>query len=225
MKTVSKNARPAGSHRPPQSRSVETRAGIMKAAARIFAESGLAGARTDAIADAAGVNKALLYYYFKSKESLYQAVLEDHVSEFNKIALETLDTTAGSARSILLQYVNLHFDFLSTRLLYAPLYQQLITSDGKMLKSLVTKYLVPRTVALRKLLERGMRDGEFRQADVFHTIISIGSLTAFYFSVEPVVKLLGYSDIYSKANLKRRKQEVLDFIQRGLFLDPKSPLK
>ena len=68
----------------------------MRAAAGIFAESGLAGARTDAIANAAGVNKALLYYYFKSKESLYQAVLEDHASAFNKIALELLATTEGT---------------------------------------------------------------------------------------------------------------------------------
>lgn len=192
----------------------------MKAAARIFAESGLAGARTDAIADAAGVNNALLYYYFKSKEGLYQSVLEDHVGEFNKIALDVLNSTTGSARAILLQYVNLHFDFLSTRLLYAPLYQQLVMSDGKRLKNLVTKYLIPRTDALKKLLERGIRDGEFRKVDILHTVISIGSLTAFYFSVEPVVKLLGYPDLYSKANLKRRKQEVLEFIRRGLFLDP-----
>ena len=46
--------------------SVETRAAILRAAERIYAESGLAGARTEAIAAAAGVNKALLYYYFRS---------------------------------------------------------------------------------------------------------------------------------------------------------------
>ena len=47
-----------------------SREAILLAAERIFAESGLAGARTDAIAAAAGVNKALLYYYFKSKSDL-----------------------------------------------------------------------------------------------------------------------------------------------------------
>ncbi len=45
---------------------------------REFSREGVAGARTDAIARAAGVNKALLYYYFKDKETLYGAVL-DHV--------------------------------------------------------------------------------------------------------------------------------------------------
>ena len=41
-----------------------------------FRREGMAGARTDAIARAGGVNKALLYYYFKDKESLYGAVLD-----------------------------------------------------------------------------------------------------------------------------------------------------
>jgi len=208
--------------RQPQSRSVETRAGIMKAAAGIFAESGLAGARTDAIAEAAGVNKALLYYYFKSKESLYQAVLEDHASAFNKIALEMLNSSEGPARAILLKYVSMHFDFMSSRLRFAPLYHQMMSSDGKMLKTLVTKYIVPRTEALKRVLERGMRDGEFRQVDTTQTLISIGSLTAFYFTVEPVVKLLGCPDVYDQQILKRRKQEVLDFIRHGLFVDPEA---
>ncbi|MGB8354791.1 MAG: TetR/AcrR family transcriptional regulator [Chthoniobacteraceae bacterium] len=210
--------------RQPQSRSVETRAGIMKAAARIFAESGLAGARTDAIADAAGVNKALLYYYFKSKECLYQAVLEDHASAFNKIALEMLNSSEGPAGAILLKYVGMHFDFMSSRLRFAPLYHQMMSSDGKMLNTLVTKYIVPRSQALKKLLERGMRDGEFRQVDTVQTLISIGALTAFYFTVEPVVRHLGCPDIYDKKVLKRRKQEVLDFIRHGLFLKPEAPL-
>ena len=58
---------------------------------RIFARSGLDGARTDAIAAAAGVNKAMLYYYFKSKDLLYSAVLENHFKEFHRRAMEVLD--------------------------------------------------------------------------------------------------------------------------------------
>src|SRR5271170_2161173 len=93
------------------SRNNETRAAILSAAGRIFAKSGLAGARTDTIAAAAGVNKALLYYYFKSKEGLYESVVEDHFSEFNRQALEVLGAP-GSARAVLLRYVSLHVDFI-----------------------------------------------------------------------------------------------------------------
>src|SRR5438128_7311892 len=54
----------------------QSRAAILQAAVREFAREGVAGARTDAIAQSAGVNKALLYYYFKDKEAIYQAVLD-----------------------------------------------------------------------------------------------------------------------------------------------------
>ena len=206
-----------------QERSAGTREAILAAAARIFADSGLAGARTNAIATAAGVNKALLYYYFKSKESLFQAVIEDHLHEFNRQAIELL-ASPGSARAVLLRYAGLHFDFVSTRLRYAPLYQQLMMTGGKPLSHLVRKYLVPRSNALGKLLERGMREGEFRKAQRMHTAISIGALVVFYFSAAQVLQRLGHIDAYSKANLKRRRQETLDFIRYGLFVNPEAPL-
>src|SRR5690348_17733312 len=70
MATTAKNHRLGSRGRPE-----ETRASILEAATREFAQEGVAGARTDAIARAARVNKALLYYYFKDKETLYGAVV------------------------------------------------------------------------------------------------------------------------------------------------------
>jgi TetR/AcrR family transcriptional regulator len=201
----------------------DTRAAILAAAEQSFAKSGLAGARTDAIAAAAGVNKALLYYYFKSKGGLYEAVVEDHFREFNRQALEVLAAPA-SARAVLLRYVSLYFDFISARHRYAALYQQLMTARGKPLERLVRKYFVPRSDAFNKLLQRGIREGEFRHADARHTAISVVGLIVFYFSAAPVLQLLGHSDAYGAANLRRRKQEVLDFIRHGLFVDPQAPL-
>jgi len=200
-------------------RSATTRRAILAAAEKVFAESGLAGARTDAIAAAAGVNKALLYYYFKGKDSLYEAVLEDHFREFNRQALDLL-SGPGSAREVLLRYVSLHFDFISARHQYASLFHQMMTVGGRVPERLVRKYFKPRSDAFAALLERGMRAGEFRSADRFHTAVSIIGLIVFYFSCAPVLQLLGHSDAYSQANLRRRKQEVLDFIRRALFLRP-----
>ncbi len=206
-----------------QARSGETRGAILAAAEQSFATAGLDGARTDAIAAKAGVNKALLYYYFKSKAGLYEAVVEDHFREFNRQALEVL-AASGPARAVLLRYVSLYFDFISARQRYASLYQQLMTARGKPLERLVRKYFVPRSQAFNKLLERGIRDGEFRGTDARHTAISVVGLIVFYFSAAPVLQLLGHADAYSTANLKRRKQEVLDFIRYGLFLNPRAPL-
>ena len=199
---------------------METRAAILSAAGQVFAKAGLDGARTDAIAAEAGVNKALLYYYFRSKDALYEAVVEDHFREFNRRALEVL-SAPGSARAILLRYVSLYFDFISTRRRHAPLYQQLMTARGKSLERLVRRYVVPRNTAFNGLLERGIRDGEFRHVDARHTAISIVALIVFYFSAARVLQLLGHSDAYSASSLRRRKREVLDFIGHGLFRGPK----
>jgi TetR/AcrR family transcriptional regulator len=176
------------------------------------------------IAAKAGVNKALLYYYFKSKESIYFAVLEDHLKDFNQQALAVLQGP-GPARQILLRYVGLQFDFMSTRHRHAPLFQQLLCAGGKSSERLVRKYIRPRAQALDRLLERGIRDREFRAADRFHTAVSIAAIVVFYFSAAPVLQVLGHFDAYSAADLKRRKMEVLSFIRHALFLDPNSPLK
>jgi TetR/AcrR family transcriptional regulator len=206
----------------PPSRHKQTRAAILSAAGRAFAKSGLAGARTDAIAAAAGVNKALLYYYFGSKEGLYEAVVEDHFSDFNRRALEVLNAP-GSARAVLLRYVSLHIDVISARHQSAPLFQQMMMTGGNFLQRLICRHFSPRGKALGRLIERGMRSGEFRRADRFHATMSIVSLIVFYFSAAPVLKLMGHPNAYSKANLKRRKREVLDFIRHGLFTDSKAP--
>jgi len=202
-----------------QARGDKTRAAILAAAERVFAESGLAGARTDAIATAAGVNKALLYYYFQSKERLYEAVVESHLREFNRVALEVLAAT-GSPRTILLRYVNLHIDFISARHRQARLFQQMMITGGQPVRRLVRKYFTPRSRALHKLLLRGMRAGDFRRVDPFQATVSIIALIVFYFSAGQVMEWLGYANAYTETSLNRRKQEVVDFIRHGLFVNP-----
>lgn len=210
--------RPSG----PLLRNPRSRAAILAAAGRIFAKSGLAGARTDAIAADAGVNKALLYYYFGSKEGLYEAVVEEYFSDFNRKALEVLNSP-GSARAVLMRYVSLHVDFISAHHRSGSLFQQVAMTGGKFLKRLIRRYFAARGEALGKLIERGVRSREFRRVDGFQASVSIVSLIIFYFSASQVLKLLGRRHAYSADNLKRRKQHVLDFVRHGLFTDPNSP--
>src|SRR5579862_4802876 len=79
----------------------ESRAAILAAAAQEFAQHGIAGARTDAIAREAGVNKALLYYYFKDKETLYGAVLDDAFSGMKANVFRVLDSDLPSREKIM----------------------------------------------------------------------------------------------------------------------------
>jgi AcrR family transcriptional regulator len=78
-------------------RADQTRARILDAAIHEFSENGLAGARTEQIAEEAGVNKALLYYYFKGKDELYVAALEAVVETVraNSFAVLEADAPAG----------------------------------------------------------------------------------------------------------------------------------
>jgi TetR/AcrR family transcriptional regulator len=200
-------------------RAAETRAAILRAAADIFARAGLDGARTDAIAAAAGVNKALLYYYFKSKGDLYAAVLEDHLREFSERGLRVL--TADESPSVtVLRYVSLHFDFISARPYYPVLFQRLMMTGGALVGRLARKYFLPLGKKFLRVIERGVRNGEFRPVDSRHTAISLVALTVFYFSSAPIVRRVGRFDPFQPAHLARRKREVLNFIRHGLFRRP-----
>jgi AcrR family transcriptional regulator len=201
--------------------SVETRATILKAAERIYAECGLAGARTEAIAAAASVNKALLYYYFKSKDGLYQAVVGSQVREFQQQAREVL-SAKGPAGPILLRYVSYHFDFIGTHPHYPRIFQRMMMEGDRALERMIREHSVPIMNLLMAVLERGMKSGEFRRMDKGHTIVSIGGLTAHYFNIAPAFRVITGQDPYSKANLATRKAEVLKFIRYALFRNPEA---
>jgi len=198
-----------------------TRQAILRAAERIFADEGLEGARTDAIAAAAGVNKALLYYYFRSKEELYREVLQGYVADFNRQALKLL-SSKGSARSLLVRYINLHFDFIAAHRHHGPLFQRMLMTDEKSWVRLARELGLPRMKAILKVIERGKRDGELRPMDGFHTAISLVALVVFYFSSAPVLRAVGGIDPYTKANVERRRGEVLKFVRNALFTNPGS---
>ena len=201
--------------------SVETRATILKAAEQIYAEYGLAGARTDAIAAAAGVNKALLYYYFKSKEGLYQAVVGSQVREFQQQAREVL-SAKGPAGPILLRYVSYHFDFIGTHPHYPRIFQRMMMEGDRALERMIREHSIPLKKLLVALLARGMKSGEFRRLNKAHTIVSIAGLTAHYFNIAPAFRVITGQDPYSKANLATRKAEVLKFIRYALFRNPEA---
>src|SRR5271156_6649629 len=92
----------------------KSRAAILRAAVGEFAEHGIAGARTDAIARAARVNKALLYYYFKDKDALYEAVLDHVFSGLRARVMPVLDSKLPPREKIL-QYLGSYSDCLAAK--------------------------------------------------------------------------------------------------------------
>ena len=90
----------------------KSQAAILRAAVAEFGEHGIAGARTDAIARAARVNKALLYYYFEDKDALYEAVL-DHVFSGLRDRLMPVLESDLEPREKLLEYAGRYFDYIA----------------------------------------------------------------------------------------------------------------
>src|ERR1039458_5600554 len=91
----------------------ESRAAILPAAAQEVADHDIDAARTDAIAREARVNKALLYYYFKDKETLYGAVLDDAFSGLKTAVFRVLDGDLPP-REKMMAYVGAYFDFIAS---------------------------------------------------------------------------------------------------------------
>src|SRR5579884_1558143 len=112
----------------------KTRAAILKAALEEFSHEGVTGARTDEIARRAGVNKALLYYYFKDKDGLYAAALEQVFSGLHDHVVPVLDDVRVPAKQRLLNYVAAHFDYIASSPVYPRLVQrEFMRSAGKKL--------------------------------------------------------------------------------------------
>jgi AcrR family transcriptional regulator len=99
----------------------QTQAAILSAAMTEFADKGLAGARVDAIAQLTATSKHMIYYYFGSKEGLYQATLEHAYSAF-RMAEEAIDYEQFNAEEALAAFVGQSFDFHFT----APEYVRII---------------------------------------------------------------------------------------------------
>src|SRR6202158_593798 len=83
-----------------QARDLSTARRIVATAEEIFAEQGLAGARMDEIARSAKVNKALLYYYFRSKEELHRFVLETLLSQLRSRVTEAAGETPSARKQL-----------------------------------------------------------------------------------------------------------------------------
>ena len=200
----------------------QSRRAILEAASREFAAAGYDGARTDAIADAAGVNKALLYYYYKDKESLYGAVL-DHNFKGLLDELIRIVETGKPAGYTMLAYALTHFDYVAAH----PDYRRLVQHEmmragaGKSVHfpRMVENFFRPLLGRVVQIIEQGIAKGEFRKVQPMHFMNSMIAVIAFYFTAVPVIKAVSGRDPLSGEALLVRREAMLDFIGGALFAD------
>ena len=181
-----------------QREAAETRAAILQAAMREFAEEGIAGARMEAIADAAGVNKALLHYYFDDKERLYGEALDHVFATLSRRVLQVLERDLPPREKIM-AYAGAHFDFIAASPIYPRLVQREMMRAG------------------RHGSPHMRRIGQFRQVDAENFVVSLIAMNVFYFSSAPMMAIVSRRNPLTAQRIADRKAAVMDVVAATLF--------
>ncbi|SRR6266481_1656565 len=200
----------------------KTRAAILKAALEEFSDEGVTGARTDEIARRAGVNKALLYYYFKDKEGLYAAALEKVFSGLHERVAAVLDRGNLPPREKLLLYVQTHFDYIASAPVYPRLVQrEFMRTTGRALSPAASRIMErhgrPLYSRVEKLIEEGIASGDFRNVNAAQTVTSIIGTIVFYFITMPAQQFMHPGDPGSPERIAARRAAMLDFISAAVL--------
>jgi len=192
----------------------------LHAAAREFAAFGVAGARTDSIAREAGVNKALLYYYFKDKETLYGSVLDDAFAGLKTAVFKVLDSDLPAGQKIM-AYAGAYFDFIASNQLYPRLMQREMMrareGQSQHIERAIKTHIQPIFARVSEVLRQGIAKGEFRAVNPLHFVPSMVAIIVFYFSSAPMMqKIVGFNPL-TPERIAERRAAVLDFISAALF--------
>jgi len=200
----------SGSIRNPE----RTKARLLKAAREEFSQHGLSGARVGVIAESAGVNKQLLYYYFGDKEKLYAQVLEAAYSEL-RVGEQALELNELKPKQAIERFIEFNFDYLVEH----PYFVSLLNDEN-----LHEARHIRRSDKLRELhdrlrntigdpLERGLAEGVFkRRVDPVDLYISIASLCFFYHSNAATMSVIFQRNLLDADELARRRSHIVEMI-------------
>ena len=195
----------------------DTRQIILDAATRLFGVHGLDGVSTTDIAREAGVNKALIFYYYNSKENLYRAAFMSLVEELSEeLMLALKDAPPGIAA--IERFVRAHIGYLRRRrVLVGFIVRELLAMHAG-----GSRYFAAANLPLRALRDRllGMvadaRDrGEIRDVDPLQTVANILSLDVFFFLGQPLVGVLNEGVDVERFE-EDRVDHVVDLLMNGL---------
>jgi len=194
---------------------------ILRAAMAEFAAAGLGGARIDAIAERAGVNKKLLYYYYGSKDALFLAVMEQTYADIREAEreLRLLELPPVQAMRRLVAFTWEHY-------LAHPEFLTLLNSENlhqaRHLKqsARIREMNSPLIQTLGELLERGRREGLFRGGvDPLQLYISIAGLAYFYLSNNHTLSTIFGRDLMAPKALNQRLLHITDVVMGYVLAD------
>lgn len=201
---------------------VSTEQAILEAAEEIFLTKGYAAAKTTEIAKRAGVNHAMLHYYFRTKASLFDKVFEEKARLFTGSFFSVFDLDLPFKEKVQMA-IGKHYDFIAAnpRLPMFIMGEVLMNEERK---EQVKRILIPKLVKLTRDLQKAI-DDEVKKGTIKHslsvdTIINAVSLNIFSIVFTQLVADQGkyLEDNYMKDILKHRREENINLVMKGLGL-------
>lgn len=196
---------------------------IINAAVKIFVEKGKDGARMQEIADNAGVNKMLLHYYFKDKDTLFLEVVRKVSADLYRSVIEESVNTL-TIKEFLSVFIERHFDFLNER---KDSFQFLLWELSRKqfdIKSILSgsnnQYGKNPFEILSDKLNEAIAKGEIRAVETTEFILNLFSLDLFPFVALPVIrKIAPIDDAEIESAIERRKKEVFRLLWNDIKAD------
>jgi TetR/AcrR family transcriptional regulator len=200
----------------------ETR--ILVAARRVFTRRGTAGARMQEIATEAGVNSALLYYYFRSKQALAERVFVDAATHLFAV-MTPLAAHGATIDDLVHQFVHTYIDtvrnvpflpgyVVAEMHLHPERIQALLAKAAGVSPSTLMQSALAR---IHVLLQEGIATGTVRVLTPRQALISVFAVTVIPFVARPILtSLLGMDAQGFDDFLDERRRELPDFILHGL---------
>lgn len=194
---------------------------ILQAAEKEFITKGYDGARTTSIADAAGVTHAMLHYYFRTKDNLFDRVIESKIGTLRDIMLMTIDMTEAPLLERIRQTIERHIDFIAANPGLPKFMLNEVMSRSERLQALketVLQQTEPKIRMLQQEIDENAEKGICRKADARMLLLDIVSLNIFPYMASPLVNsLLGGIIEDKEAFTEKRKKENVETIMRKLI--------
>jgi len=196
----------------------ETERAIFDAALEVFARDGRHGARMQAIADAADINKAMLHYYFGDKETLYEEVFTFTMGRF-MASFDTCLRQASSFEETLRAFINEYIEFVRSNedAMRLMVNENLAggTLLGEHLRELKRVGNAPPQI-LAERIEEAAEAGTIRDVHPHHTVVSVVSACLFFFVAKPTVQMMHPDAGEWDSFVEARKEHLFDLIYQGL---------
>lgn len=193
---------------------------ILAAAEREFLTKGFDGARTTSIAKAAGVTHAMLHYYFRTKENIFERILDEKMRLMGESVTTAFGLPGLPLEERLKEGICRHFDFLAVNPDLPRFIVNEVTTKPEryeMVRQRIQPVVTMLVGSTQRELDEAARRGEMVAMDVRHLMLDILSLNVFSFIAYPIVlPLIGDLAADREAFLEQRKQENVEVIMRRL---------